>query len=175
MCEVVICIVQVSSAVTELTLGQVYSSVFSSLQSQCQCQLDANNLISESLYCSEAVDESTLYRAKLITVGNHTAFDVSGILTAWVDGGEAMITLNNNRYKIDTTCEVMVKSADEPECITASPSASPSASASVDDSNSNNTLLYGVAGSVALVIILIVLAVLLFLIWKRRRSSRILW
>ena len=161
---------QVSSAVEELTLEQVHSSVFSSLQSQCQCQLDANNLISESLYCSEAVDGSTLYRAKLITVGNHTASNVSNILAAWMNGDESSITLNNTQYKIDTTCEFMVKSADAPECITILPSAS----SSVDDNTSSNTLLYGVAGSVASIVILIILAMLLFLIWRRRHNSRIL-
>ena len=152
-------------------MERVHAAVLSSLQSQCQCQLDDNNLISESLSCSEVVDEATLYRAKLVTVGSYTASDVSDVLISWTTTDEPYITLNNTQYKIDTNCLVLAESANQSECNEVS---------NVDDNN-NNTLLYGAAGLVGLVVICIILIViLLLLMWRRRHNSsfsfsRTLW
>ena len=152
-----------------MTLDRVHAAVLSSLHLQCQCQLDDNNLISESLSCSEVVDGATLYRAKLVTVDSHTASDVSDILTSWVISDKPFITLNNTQHKIDKSCQVLVQSANQSECNEVS---------NVDNNdNDNKTLLYGLAGLVALVVICIILIVILALLMWRRRSnfSRTLW
>ena len=96
-------------------MEQVHTAILSSLHGQCQCQLDDNSLISESLSCSE-VDGATLYRGNLISAGRYTASDVSDVIISWTMTDEPYITLNNTQYKIDKTCQVLVESADQSEC-----------------------------------------------------------
>lgn len=152
-------------------MEQVHNAILSSLHKQCQCQLDDNSLIDESLSCSE-VDEATLYRAKLVSAGRYSASDVSDVIISWTMTDEPYITLNNTQYKIDTTCQVLVKSANQSEC---------SELSNDDTNNSNNTLLYGVVGlGVLIVIFVILIAIVLLLLWRRRRDSsfsfsRTLW
>lgn len=130
------------------------------LKSQCDCNLDDNNLISDSLSCSGVVDISTLYKAGLATISDYNASDVLSILTDWLKH-DPYITINNTQYKIDTSCEIVVDPNNQWECNGAS---------SDDDSNSsdNNIVLYGAGlGAVVVVCVLVLFIGLLVCIRKR--------
>lgn len=147
------------------TLKKIYTAVLSSLKSYCDCYIDDNSLISDSLSCSRVVDSSTLYKAGLTSVGSHNASDVLNILTDWMKH-DPYLTLNNAQYKIDTNCEVLAESASQSEC---------SGAVSIDDSSSSDkddkVLLYGLVGLGGGIVIFVLIVICLLFIWKRHRSS----
>jgi len=141
-------------------LNQLNTAILNSLKLVCNCQLDGHSLVSDSLSCSEVVDNSTLYRARLNNVGDRTASSIYDILTHWITYKPSII-LNNTHYKIDTDCEILADSPDQSEC---------NGPSDDEDSSkeSNNIILYAAIGGS--VVFLLIVIILLFIICKKKQS-----
>ena len=148
-------------------MEQIHTAITSSLESQCDCQLNNNSIVSDALYCGGVVNGSTLYKAGLTSVGDHNASDVLNIITEWLKYSP-YITLNSTRYLIDTDCAVLVESDDQSECTP------PGNSNISDDSNNENDklLMYGLVGLCVVVAVLTILIItILLLLWRRHRNA----
>lgn len=142
----------------QFTLSQVHAAIFDGLKSRCNCSLHDSNVVSDSLSCSEVVDNSALYRASLHTNGGYTALFLHDILYDWLKDNPSIV-LNNTQYEIDTTCPILAESADQSECDEA-----------VEDDRMN-TLLIIIIGIIASLVICILLIVIPLCICSRNRQS----
>ena len=157
---------QVSERLENFTLDQIHNTIFSGLELQCSCILSDNVLSSLGLSCSEVVTDSTLYRGRLVTVGNNTASEVYSVLSSWTSSVPSIV-VNNVQHKVDTNCDLLIESLTDQECGVEDTSSPPTG----DNDESNNILLYAVIGVAAVLLVCIILVIVVMFAWRKYKRS----
>ena len=129
------------------------------VEERCQCGFTVRNILTPTFRCFVESEDAVTYRAEILGTGVASPADITSHIQDWITQG-ALITFDFILIAVDSSCQVIVTSVQDPECFIPSETSQPS-------------VLGGVLGGMLGVILLalIVIVTLIVYLWIHRKRS----
>ena len=140
----------------------IVQAIISNVVRLCGCTLTEDQITERGFQCFPSSPQAVTYRARLHGTGDATVPDLLQYIEDWIQEG-ATISVQFQRYSVDTTCDVGVNSFTESECKVDSASGS-----------DNTGTIVGVVVGVLLVLVIItavIVLIMLILVRRKRQAS----
>ncbi len=97
-------------------VGEIRSSLVSTLNSQCKCSLTTAHITNDELSCRGGLMNQIVYRARILGTSSYSASALVELMQSWVDEGQASVNVGVSRLQVDPTCPVSLANLLAPDC-----------------------------------------------------------
>ena len=137
-------------------------AIVSNVVQRCGCAFAENQITERGFQCFPSSPQAVTYRARLHETSDATVPDLLQYIEEWIQDG-ATISVQFQRYSLDTTCDVRVDSFTESECGIDSAS---------DSASVTGVIVGAVVGMVLVLVIVTAIVVVVMMVLVRRKSKR---
>ena len=140
-------------------LDTLTAALSMNVEERCQCGFTVMNILKPTFRCFVESEDAVTYRAEILGTGVVSAADITSHIQDWITQG-ALITYDFILIAVDSSCQVIVASVQDPEC-------------SIPSETSQPSVLGGVLGGVlgVILLVLIVIVTLIVYLWIHRKRS----
>ncbi len=99
-------------------LNTLSEEISTRVEERCQCEFSMLNIIGPKFRCFAESEDAVTYRAQISGTVTASAEDIATDVSDWLSEGP-LITFDFILIAVDTSCQVVVSSFADPECIPA--------------------------------------------------------
>ena len=154
-------------------MSDITRSVTEEISRQCQCLYSVGLITRRLLFCDNDRNQ-LVYQAELLPTANVTSEDARSLTQGWVHT-QPSVLINNQTFKLDSSCPVVVKTLGETTCeYYESTTESESKSSTVMIASSSSPSIYELASivGVGLILLILVTVVICLVVYFVKRRSR---
>jgi len=82
----------------------------------CQCSITRDHIIDPVFLCFGVEANDVTFRAQILANSQSDTSEIISYMEQWIDGGSAVVNIDNILYTPDPSCVVRIQSLNDPEC-----------------------------------------------------------